>query len=166
MKISNYKLLFLIFVFFNYSFGSIDTLEKGLVENSTNSIVADSINVVSNSYNFSWGIIFFILIVIIGLYIFQLYQKKTTIYQIDKKIIEDNNENNNESWGSVFNSINEQPEAKKKYDELIRKCHPDRFPSNNKKIRIATKLSAELSEHKLDLTKLKELEHRINRELY
>jgi len=156
----------LIFVFFNYSFGSIDTLEKELVENSTDSIVADSINVVSNSYNFSWGIIFFILIVIIGLYIFQLYQKKTTIYQIDKKIIEDNNENNNESWGSVFNSINEQPEAKKKYDELIRKCHPDRFPSNNKKIRIATKLSAELSEHKLDLTKLKELEHRINRELY
>ena len=156
----------MIFVFFNYSFGSIDTLEKELVENSTDSIVADSINVVSNSYNFSWGIIFFILIVIIGLYIFQLYQKKTTIYQIDKKIIEDNNENNNESWGSVFNSINEQPEAKKKYDELIRKCHPDRFPSNNKKIRIATKLSAELSEHKLDLTKLKELEHRINRELY
>jgi len=156
----------LIFVFFNYSFGSIDTLEKELVENSTDSIVADSINVVSNSYNFSWGIIFFILIVIIGLYILQLYQKKTTIYQIDKKIIEDNNENNNESWGSVFNSINEQPEAKKKYDELIRKCHPDRFPSNNKKIRIATKLSAELSEHKLDLTKLKELEHRINRELY
>ncbi len=156
----------MIFVFFNYSFGSIDTLEKELVENSTDSIVADSINVVSNSYNFSWGIIFFILIVIIGLYIFQLYQKKTTIYQIDKKIIEDNNENNNESWGSVFNAINEQPEAKKKYDELIRKCHPDRFPSNNKKIRIATKLSAELSEHKLDLTKLKELEHRINRELY
>lgn len=156
----------MIFVFFNYSFGSIYTLEKELVENSTDSIVADSINVVSNSYNFSWGIIFFILIVIIGLYIFQLYQKKTTIYQIDKKIIEDNNENNNESWGSVFNSINEQPEAKKKYDELIRKCHPDRFPSNNKKIRIATKLSAELSEHKLDLTKLKELEHRINRELY
>ncbi len=156
----------MIFVFFNYSFGSIDTLEIELVENSTDSIVADSINVVSNSYNFSWGIIFFILIVIIGLYIFQLYQKKTTIYQIDKKIIEDNNENNNESWGSVFNSINEQPEAKKKYDELIRKCHPDRFPSNNKKIRIATKLSAELSEHKLDLTKLKELEHRINRELY
>ena len=156
----------MIFVFFNYSFGSIDTLEKELVENSTDSIVADSINVVSNSYNFSWGIIFFILIVIIGLYIFQLYQKKTTIYQIDKKIIEDNNENNNESWGSVFNSINEQPEAKKKYDELIRKCHPDRFPSNNKKIRIATKLSAELSKHKLDLTKLKELEHRINRELY
>jgi hypothetical protein len=156
----------LIFVFFNYSFGSIDTLEKGLVENSTDSIVADSINVVSNSYNFSWGIIFFILIVIIGLYIFQLYQKMTTIYQIDKKIIEDNNENNNESWGSVFNSINEQPEAKNKYDELKTKCHPDRFPKDNKKNRIATKLFAELSEHKLDLTKLKELEHRINRELY
>ena len=155
-----------MFIFSNYSFGSINTLEKGLVENSTDSVVTDSINIGSNSYNFSWGIIFFILIIIVGVYIFQLYQNKTTIYHIDKKIIEDNNENNDESWGSVFNSITHQPEAKKKYDELIRKCHPDRFPGNNKKSRIANEISTELSEHKLDLSKLRELEHRINKELY
>ncbi|SVB84835.1 uncharacterized protein METZ01_LOCUS237689, partial [marine metagenome] len=92
-----------MFIFFNYSFGSINTLEKGLVENSTDSVVTDSINIGSNSYNFSWGIIFFILIILVGLYIFQLYQNKTTIYHIDKNIIEDNNsEKNDGSWDSVF----------------------------------------------------------------
>ena len=166
MKISIYKLLFLMFIFLNFSFGSIDTFEKTLSKNSTDSVVTDSINIGSNSYIFPWGIIFFILIILAGLYIFQLYQNKTTIYHIDKNIIEDkNSEKNDGSWDSVFNSINHQPEAKKKYDELIRKCHPDRFPGNNKKSRIANEICSELSKHKLDLSKLRELEHRINKEL-
>ena len=104
-----------MFIFLNFSFGSIDTFEKTLSKNSTDSVVTDSINIGSNSYIFPWGIIFFILIILVGLYIFQLYQNKTTIYHIDKNIIEDNNsEKNDGSWDSVFNSINHQPEAKKK----------------------------------------------------
>ena len=55
------------------------------------------------------------------------------------------------------NIIESSFEAKKLYNELIRKCHPDRFPMDQEKIKIATDLSLEIGKNKMNLKRLKEL---------
>lgn len=47
--------------------------------------------------------------------------------------------------------------AKALYDELIRKCHPDRFTPNEEKVAIANDITGRLGKYKNDLEKLKEL---------
>ena len=47
--------------------------------------------------------------------------------------------------------------AKALYDELIRKCHPDRFAPDEEKVAIANDLTESLGKFKNDLEKLNEL---------
>lgn len=47
--------------------------------------------------------------------------------------------------------------AKALYDELIRKCHPDRFAPNEEKVAIANDITERLGKYKHDLKKLNEL---------
>lgn len=54
--------------------------------------------------------------------------------------------------------------AKALYDELIRKCHPDRFAPDEEKVAIANDITERLGKYKNDLEKLNELkEEAINR---
>ena len=47
--------------------------------------------------------------------------------------------------------------AKALYDELIRKCHPDRFAPDEEKVAVANYITGRLGKYKNDLEKLKEL---------
>ena len=46
------------------------------------------------------------------------------------------------------------------YDQLIKKCHPDRFPDDENKRQTAEELSAEIGKNKHNLKKLNELKQR------
>lgn len=63
------------------------------------------------------------------------------------------------------NVINSSFHASMLYDQLIKKCHPDRFPNNEEKQRIAEELSAEIGKNKHNLKKLNELRQRAIQEL-
>ena len=43
------------------------------------------------------------------------------------------------------------------YQELIRKCHPDRFPNDEEKIAIANDITERIGKYKHNLQKLNEL---------
>ena len=54
--------------------------------------------------------------------------------------------------------------AKALYDELIRKCHPDKFAPDEEKVAIANDITERLGKYKHDLNKLNELkEEAINK---
>lgn len=55
------------------------------------------------------------------------------------------------------NVIESAFKAKPLYHDMIRKCHPDRFPMNPEKIQIATELSLEIGKNKNNLKRLLEL---------
>lgn len=43
------------------------------------------------------------------------------------------------------------------YGEMIRKCHPDRFIGDERKVEVANRLSAEISDNKNNIKRLEEL---------
>ena len=145
--------------------GSENNKQNGVIITEQDTVISEVINNTSTSYFSLRVIIAGIIVIIMGFYIFQRYQKMTMVYNIDKSMIEDDEIGDTNFWDNVFNSISEQPDAKKTYDQLIRRCHPDRFPDDNKKIIIATELTAELGKHKLDLAELDKLAIRIKKEL-
>lgn len=55
--------------------------------------------------------------------------------------------------------------AKALYDELIRKCHPDRFAPDVKKVAIANDITERLGKYKHDLKKLNELKEEASNKL-
>lgn len=63
------------------------------------------------------------------------------------------------------NVINSSFHASALYDQLMKKCHPDRFPHNEEKRKIAEELSAEIGKNKHNLKKLNELKQRAVQEL-
>lgn len=70
----------------------------------------------------------------------------------DKALSEDNKVDFSNVINSAFNS-------QSLYDELRRKCHPDRFIDENLK-READEISQELGKYKNDLSKLEEIKER------
>lgn len=55
------------------------------------------------------------------------------------------------------NLINSSFNARELYEELIRKCHPDRFPNDPDKCRIANEIFQEISKNRHNLKRLHEL---------
>ena len=55
------------------------------------------------------------------------------------------------------NIVDSSFNAAKLYGEMIRKCHPDRFIGDERKIEVANRLSAEISDNKNNIKRLKEL---------
>ncbi len=51
------------------------------------------------------------------------------------------------------------------YNQLIKKCHPDRFPNDVRKQEIATEISAEAGKNKHNIKRLEELKQRAIQEL-
>lgn len=117
---------------------------------------------------FDWFSISSILVVFslisIMVFVYIVYKKRSVIYSISDDQLK-NDETSKENWGNFFNKVSEQPEADRLYKKLIRLAHPDRFPNDKNKIRIANEITALLGESKLDLSELKILESRISEEL-
>ena len=63
------------------------------------------------------------------------------------------------------NVINSSFHASALYEQLIKKCHPDRFPNDEQKRQTAEYLSAEIGKNKHNLKKLNELKQRAVQEL-
>ncbi len=55
------------------------------------------------------------------------------------------------------NIINSSFNSKVLYDELIRKCHPDKFVENEEKNKMAVLISQEITKNKNDVKRLLEL---------
>jgi hypothetical protein len=63
------------------------------------------------------------------------------------------------------NVINSSFHAAALYDQLIKKCHPDRFPNDESKRKIAEEISAELGKSRHNVKRLDELKQRAIQEL-
>ena len=55
------------------------------------------------------------------------------------------------------NIVDSSFNAAKLYGEMIRKCHPDRFIGDERKVEVANRLSAEISDNKNNIKRLEEL---------
>ncbi len=61
-------------------------------------------------------------------------------------------------FGNVFSGLANQKEAKKLKDNLLRKCHPDRFPNDKDLNFEANRLSSLVTKNAYNLNRLRELE--------
>lgn len=118
-----------------------------------------AINEISHCFVwFNWTSFFMGLSIGAVLLYYFYYQRKSVKYTIPHSKTKKGADETEEAWGDFFRTFNEQDEAKKLYDKLRRKIHPDRFPSDEEKRDLATLLASELGDKKIHLERLKEIE--------
>jgi len=103
----------------------------------------------SNSLNW-WMIIAIVELVIIAALLFSKGKVDDRKRSIKRQVREEGDINFGNIIASSFG-------ADALYKELIRKCHPDRFAPDEKKVAIANDISEQLGKYKHDLKKLNEL---------
>tara|TARA_Y100001954_G_C15828199_1_gene613325 strand:- start:1372 stop:1872 length:501 start_codon:yes stop_codon:yes gene_type:complete len=161
------KFLIVFFITGTFLYGQTDTV---LVSQDTNKIIVESdVNTDQeniDSERFSvYKILMYLGIVSIMIFLYVRYKKKSEIYSVTEDQLKTDTKNSETNWNNFFTKVSQQPDANQLYNKLIRLSHPDRFPNNDKKIRIANEITSLLGENKLNLEKLQELELRINKEL-
>lgn len=120
--------------------------------NDSLQIAADSLAQASqqgNSLNW-WMIIAIIELVIIVVLLLSKGKTDDKKRSIKRQVREEGDINFGNVIASSFG-------AKALYDELIRKCHPDRFAPDEEKVAVANDITGRLGKYKNDLEKLKEL---------
>jgi hypothetical protein len=83
-----------------------------------------------------------------------IYFRKNKINQSLKQNYKEDSLKEVIDFGNVINSSFNSQQL---YDELKKKCHPDRFPNDNDKNSIAIKLFQEISENKNNSKRLSEI---------
>jgi len=122
------------------------------MNNDTIQMAADSLMQTSqqdNSLNW-WMVIAIIELIIIIALLFSKNKADSKKRSIKKQVMEEGKIDYSNIIASSFG-------AEALYKELIRKCHPDRFASDEKKVAIANDISERLGKYKHDLKKLNEL---------
>jgi len=120
--------------------------------NDTLQMVSDSLMQTShqgNSLNW-WMMIAIVELVIIVVLLFSKGKADDKKRSIKRQVREEGDINFGNVIASSFG-------AESLYKELIRKCHPDRFAPDEKKVAIANDISERLGKYKHDLKKLNEL---------
>lgn len=120
--------------------------------NDTLQMAADSLAQASqqgNSLNW-WMIIAIVELVIIVVLVLSKGKTDDKKRSIKRQVREEGDINFGNVIASSFG-------AKALYDELIRKCHPDRFAPDEEKVAVANDITGRLGKYKNDLEKLKEL---------
>lgn len=120
--------------------------------NDTIQIAADSLMQTSrqgSSLNW-WMIVAIVELVIIVVLLFSKGKADDKKRSIKRQVREEGDINFGNIIASSFG-------AESLYKELIRKCHPDRFAPDEKKVAIANDISERLGKYKHDLKKLNEL---------
>ncbi|MCP4439291.1 MAG: molecular chaperone DnaJ [Aureispira sp.] len=120
-------------------------------------LLADSIRIInqalsnSNSAEFynPWIWIALLELVIIIYLLFFYKKSESKLQKLKRKAKEEDVD--------FENIINSSFHVKTLYDELKIKCHPDRFPNDKEKNRVALELFQEISKNKTDHKKLTEL---------
>ena len=161
------KLLLVFFITGNCVYGQTDTVlvSQDMNENTMESdVYTEQENTDSEWFSVNQVLMCLgILSIMMLLYI--RYKKKSEIYSVTSDQLKTDTKNSEAIWESVFKKIGQQPDAHKLYKELKILSHPDKFPNDDKKIRIANEISSLLGEKMSDLEKLQELRERINQEL-
>ena len=161
------KFLIVFFITGTFLYGQTDTVlvsqdtNKTIVESDVNT---DEENIDSERFSV-YKILMYLGIVSIMIFLYVRYKKKSEIYSVTEDQLKTDTKNSETNWNNFFTKVSQQPDANQLYNKLIRLSHPDRFPNNDKKIRIANEITSLLGENKLNLGKLQELELRINKEL-
>jgi hypothetical protein len=110
---------------------------------STNSNVLNKIQELNS--NFNWLLLFSIIeLVIILVLIIKLKSKDIKVDKFDEFRELKNAKNSDIDMNNLMNSINY---SRNLYKELSRKCHPDRFESENDK-NVAQQIFQEITRHK------------------
>lgn len=117
---------------------------------ASSELIAMTDSTSSDSINF-WFWIALIELLIIIYFIF--FKKKNTVLSAKEQFKKDSKEGEID-FGNIINS---SFHVKPLYDELKVKCHPDKFPNDTEKNKIALDLFQEISKNKTDYKKLIEL---------
>ena len=120
--------------------------------NDTLQVAADSLVQASqqgNSLNW-WMIIAIVELIIIVILLLSKGKDDDKKRSIKRQVREEGDINFGNVIASSFG-------AKALYDELIRKCHPDRFAPDEEKVAIANDITERLGKYRHDLEKLNEL---------
>ena len=120
--------------------------------NDTLQMVSDSLMQTSHQGNSLtwWMMIAIVELVIIVVLLFSKGKADDKKRSIKRQVREEGDINFGNVIASSFG-------AESLYKELIRKCHPDRFAPDEKKVAIANDISERLGKYKHDLKKLNEL---------
>lgn len=85
--------------------------------------------------------------------LFKKKQKRPNDFYVGKSVKE--YKDTEVDLGNMFNSMFN---ATTLHDTLKRKIHPDRFPNDEEKIKIANELTTQLNENKNNIAKMKEIQ--------
>ena len=131
-----------------------------LLKSQTDSITDSTIVIEGSNYLdwFNYPSFFIGLGIGLLLLFYSYYQRKSVKYTIPPSKTRKREGETEETWGGFFKTFNEQPEAQELYDKLRRKIHPDRFPNNEEKRDLSTRLASELGAKKIHLDRLKQIE--------
>ncbi len=100
-----------------------------------------------------WKISTLVELGIIALLIKRIFsKKKTDEFYVNKNVLDSKHEEID-----MYNVIDSMFNAPILYDKLKKKIHPDRFPNDIEKNKIASELATQLNQHKNDLKKLNEI---------
>ena len=103
-----------------------------------------------------WMIVSFVELLVIFILVFFLFRKKKkkpNDFYVGEGI--EDFKDVNIDFGNMFNSMFN---ARKLHSTLKRKIHPDLFPNDEEKIKIANELTARLNESQNDIAKMKEIQ--------
>ena len=128
-----------------------DTLLTNTIRNATE-IAANTETDLANPFNY-W---FWIAIVELFIIMYLIFFKKNKINISVREQFKQEAKKGDIDFGNIINS---SFHVKPLYDELKVKCHPDRFPNDEKKNKIALNLFQEISKNKTDYKKLIELKN-------
>lgn len=117
--------------------------------NSINELIVGSKQDVFGSNSLWMWIAIFELLIILYLVLFKKKEKQNSINQFKKEAMKESID-----FGNIITS---SFHVKTLYDELKVKCHPDRFPNDDEKNRIALELFQDISKNKTNFKKLLEI---------
>lgn len=111
--------------------------------------VTHSSNHIETTDIWLWVAVAEFVIILVFILVFIIKRKPNKKRSIRKRVLSDNVD-----FDNIIDSSFHSPEL---YDMLMKKCHPDRFPTDLKLNSIANRLFQEISENKTNLKRLEEL---------
>lgn len=130
-----------------------------LIKDSINSIIAEQTSAAANTVDVWMWIAFAELIIIIFLLAKSMKGKRSIS---DKEKFRMNAMSGEIDFGNILKSSFLSQQL---YDELKVKCHPDRFPDDEEKNRIANQIFQEISKNRHNYKKLLELKEQAKQKL-
>ncbi len=128
------------------------------LENTTDLTQVDSVNIGEHSIdNYLWLYMLCVLLVMIIIFLLARKKKPKKIRDIKQEVLSGEIDFKN----IIDSSFNSQ----KLYDELKKKCHPDRFVGDSKQNEIANNLFQEITKNKNNVKALNELKQKAESEL-